>query len=77
MLTHNLRIEKGLSRIRMRGDALQERQSIADTVRSLWCERGRRQEWINGDNLLQERRDGPDRVPQNGSEIGEGLSFLG
>mmetsp|Transcript_22030 Transcript_22030/g.46430 ORF Transcript_22030/g.46430 Transcript_22030/m.46430 type:complete len:271 (-) Transcript_22030:252-1064(-) len=72
-----LRRQKWLSGIGMRCDALQQCQCIADTVGRVGGQGRRSQQWVNGDDFLQECRDGARRVPQNRSQIGEGFSLFG
>ena len=67
-------VEEERSSLRVRGDTLQQRQRVADTIASLSRERGRREQRIDRDNLLQERRDRAKRMPENWCQVHEGFS---
>ena len=61
----------------MRRDALEECQSVTDTVGGVSCQSGWTEQGINGDNFLQECRDGSVGVPEDGGKVGEGFAFFG
>ena len=60
-----------------RGRSLQQREGVADAVRRLRGQRGRREQRVDCNNLLKQRRDRAKRVPEDGREVDEGLSPLG
>ena len=72
-----MRLEKTLTRFRMRRNTLQQGQRIAHAIRLLRRQRGRINGKVDGDNLLKQRRNGAERVPQHGRQIVNVLAFLG
>jgi hypothetical protein len=60
----------------MRRHALQQRQRIADPVGRVGCQRRGRQGWIDGHDLLEQRRYRPEAVPEVRGELGEVLALL-
>ena len=69
-------VEEERARFGVRRDALQQRKRIADAIRRVRFELGRREQRVDGDNFLQNGRNRADRVPQNGREIRHCFAFL-
>ena len=57
----------------MRGDTLQESETVAHPIRLVGCECGRIDGRIDADHLLQQGRYGAERMPQHGRQILHGL----
>jgi hypothetical protein len=58
-------VEKQRSRFRMRRHALQQGECVANAIRRVRFQLWRRQQRINGDDFLQQRRNRANRMPKN------------
>lgn len=74
-LNKNTLKERG-PRFFVASDALHERQSVADAIRLLSGERRRHNGRIDADDLLQQRRDRSERVPQPDRQILDRFSLF-
>eukprot|EP00982_Pelagococcus_subviridis_P012859 31198-Pelagococcus_subviridis.AAC.27 len=72
----DVRVQEERARVRMRRDALQERERVAHAVRRVVRQRRRRQERVYRHDLLKQRGDDAERVPQDRREVREHVSLL-
>ena len=73
----DVRVQEERAGVGMRRDALQERQRVTHAVRRVVGERRRREQRVDGDDLLQQRGDDSEGVPQDGRQVREHVAFLG
>ena len=57
-------------------NALEECEGITDAVGSVGCEGGGREQWVDGNDFLQQSNDSPKAVPEIGSELWKCFSLL-
>jgi len=71
-----MRVKEEGSRFRVGGDALQQRQRITAAIGNGGRQARRRKQRVDGDDLLQQARDGAKRVPENGSQVRQLFTLL-
>ena len=72
----DMRLEKAGASVRMTSDALQQRQSIANSIRCLSLKHGRVQHWVYACYLLKQNGDGAEAVPKNWRKVRKCLALL-